>query len=170
MSTYKTESLVLAKRVLKDADRIYLLYTQDHGKIEAKVKSGASSSSKLAGHIEPLSLARIMIVKGQGLETIAGTDLIKRFDYDLSVLPYSLLASEFVIKLIKPGICDLNIYNLLINYLEALGKLNDINRLKLMALRFSWQFLRYLGYYPDLNKSRNYHFHLHQYCLWQYHW
>ncbi|MBT3690068.1 DNA repair protein RecO [bacterium] len=153
MSTYKTDCLVLAKRVLKDADRVYVLYSRDHGKIEGKVRSGASSKSKLAGHIEPLALSRIMIVKGKSLETIAGTALIKKYEFDLDVLPYAQLASEFVIKLIKPGISDINIFNLIHSYLSSLEKYNNIDIVKIITLRFSWQFLRYLGYSPDLNNK-----------------
>lgn len=157
MSTFKTTALILAKRPLREADRLYILYTQDHGKIEAKVRSAASSKSKLAGQIEPLSLALVMIAPGKELETIAGAALVKSFSFaDLKVAALAGLASEMVIKLIKPGLPDARIFQLLLLFFNFLqerqalsgGQLNlaELGKLRITALRFVWQFLSLLGY------------------------
>jgi len=103
MSTFKTQALVLHKRVLKNADRLYILYTPEHGKVEAKVRSAAKSSSKLAGHLEPFCISAVMIARGESLETIAGAYLQKSFIFkDLKTRALALVAAEIVNKFIMP--------------------------------------------------------------------
>ncbi|PIZ46626.1 DNA repair protein RecO [candidate division WWE3 bacterium CG_4_10_14_0_2_um_filter_41_14] len=153
MSTFKTEAIILTKRPLKDADRLYIMYTKDHGKLEAKVRSAASAKSKLAGQIEPISLSRVMIAKGRGFDTIAGARLIKPFSTDLvDGRPFAALAAELVSKMIKPGVPDGHIYNLLLSYLTAVnGAEYKPGPIRILTLRFIWQFLSLLGYQPDVN-------------------
>lgn len=157
MSYFKTTALILAKRPLKEADRLYILYTQDHGKIEAKVRSAAASKSKLAGQVEPISLALVMIAPGKDLETIAGAALLKSFSFgDLKISALAHLAAEMVIKLIKPGLPDARIFQLLLSFFNFLAKhqslsggqpnLQVMGKLRIGALRFVWQFLSLLGY------------------------
>jgi len=162
MSTFKTEALVLAKRSLKEADRLYILYTKDHGKIEAKVRSAASSKSKLAGQLEPISLALVMVAPGKDLETIAGAALLKSFPFaDLKISALANLASEMVIKLIKPGLADQKIFQLLLAFFNFLTSLSGdsldnkkLARARLMALRFIWQLLGLLGYRYNQDLAR----------------
>ena len=151
MPTFKTQALILNKRPLKDADRLYVLYTKDYGKIEAKVKSAASSKSKLAGHLEPMSLSQVMIVKGRGMETIAGAQLIERFTFsDIRLQPLTALAAEMVIKFVKPGLPDIRIYKLLLAFLNSLtNSINNLDEHRLLTLRFIWRFLSLLGYQID---------------------
>ena len=73
MSSFKTEAIVLHKRPLWEADRLYVLYTPGFGKVEAQVKSAVKTSSKLAGSLEPVSLVEVMVVRGKARETIAAT-------------------------------------------------------------------------------------------------
>lgn len=148
MSTFKTTALILSKRPLKDADRLYVLYTPDYGKIEAKVRSAASTKSKLAGQVEPIAFARLMIAKSKGFETIAGAQLVKPY-YFFGELSQSMaaLTAELVNKCIRPGLSDSRIFQLLKDFLELLGRLPaNSPKLRLFALRFIWQFISLLGY------------------------
>ncbi len=148
MSTFKTTALILSKRPLKDADRLYVLYTPDYGKIEAKVRSAASARSKLAGQMEPIALSRLMVARSKGFETIAGAQLIKPyfFSWELSQ-SLAALAAELVNIGIKPGFADPRIFQLLKAFLDSLTRLkNEPIKWRLFALRFIWQFFNLLGY------------------------
>ncbi|MBU1036469.1 DNA repair protein RecO [Patescibacteria group bacterium] len=165
MSTFKTEALVLTKKPLRVADRLYILYTRHYGKVEAKVRSAARSQSKLAGHLEPFCISSVMIAKGRELETIAGAKLIKNFSFtDFKIQSLANLASDLVNRLIKPAWPQQEIYQLLESFLAVLErqdlllqkqKVKDFNYtgLYLLSLRFIWQMLIYLGYKINLEQK-----------------
>ena len=164
MSTFKTEALVLSKRPLKNADRLYILYSPEFGKLEAKLRSAASSKSKIAGQIEPLCLSQIMVAKGKEMEIVAGALLIKNYDFsDLRIQSLAGLAAEMVSRFIKPGLPDKEIYQLIQSYFDALQAKDTAWRknepgsngsgLSLLSLRFIWQMLIHLGYKIDLSQS-----------------
>src|SRR3989338_2418242 len=150
MSTFKTEAIILAKRPLKGADRLYIMYTKDHGKVEAKVRSAASCKSKLAGQVEPIVLTRVMIARGKGFDTIAGAQLVRTFLFNDQA--FGALAAELIIKFIKPGVADVRIFDLLLSYFKAAEQDNlPAEKIKILTLRFIWQFLSLLGYQIDTN-------------------
>ena len=158
MPTYKTDGIILSKRSLKEADRLYVMYTKDHGKVEAKVRSAANSKSKLAGQLEPIVITRVMIAKGKGFDTVAGAKMLRSFKFQEEIKQaFSALASELIIKFIKPGVSDIRIYDLLIAYFAALEKEGmSIPQIRIMSLRFIWQFLSMLGYQIDANYKKLY--------------
>jgi len=156
MPTYKTDAIVLSKRSLKEADRLYVLYTKDYGKVEAKVRSAGSTRSKLAGQLEPIVKTRVMIAKGKGFDTIAGAKMLKPFIFsNEKQQAFASLASELIIKFIKPGVADVRIYDLLLAYFLVLeqGQTN-LTESKILTLRFIWQFLSMLGYQLDVNDRK----------------
>lgn len=148
MSYINTEAIVLAKVTLREADRLYVLYTPEHGKIEARVKSAATTASKLAGSLEPISLVKVMIAKGQRWETIAGVQLLKRFNCaDLPVFGQSGLVREIFLKMVKEGVREPLLFNQLYDYLLALEK-HQANgaTCRFTTMRFIWQFLNLAGF------------------------
>ncbi|MCX6785893.1 MAG: DNA repair protein RecO [Candidatus Komeilibacteria bacterium] len=150
MSTFNTEAIVLAKLPLFEADRQYILYTPGYGKLEARVKSAALSSSKLAGSLEPISLALVMIARGKTRETVAGAQLIKRFNFDnLAHFGQLGLIRELFLKLVPREVPEAALYNNLSAYLNALEKCSETHLARFLTVRFIWQMLRILGYGLD---------------------
>ena len=148
MSYINTEAIVLAKQTLREADRLYILYTPEHGKIEARVKSAATASSKLAGSLEPISLVKVMIAKGKLWDAIAGVQLLKRFDCgELNVYGQSGLVREIFLKMVKEGVKEPVLFSNLFDYLQALEK-NQANQniARFITMRFIWQFLNLAGF------------------------
>ncbi|PIT90735.1 MAG: DNA repair protein RecO [Candidatus Komeilibacteria bacterium CG10_big_fil_rev_8_21_14_0_10_41_13] len=159
MPTIKTEAVVLSKRPLWEADRLYVLYTKDFGKLEAQVKSAARPSSKQAGSLEPVSLVQVMIVKGKKRETIAGVQLIRRFKFDnYFAFSQAALIRELFLKLIKPEVKDDVLYGNLISYLSSVENLQQPTgfsplKVKFFSQRFIWQMIKLLGHQPDLDSE-----------------
>src|SRR3970282_2206589 len=52
---YKTEAIVLRGRRLGEADRILTLFTPTFGKIDAKAKGVRKTTSRMSGHLQPLT-------------------------------------------------------------------------------------------------------------------
>lgn len=146
MSTFKTEAIVLGRRPFIESDRFYTVYSKDHGKLELLARAAAKSSSKLAGHLEPLSKVSLMIAKGKNHETVAGAKLLKTYKFpDLSSQYLAQTAAEIVMKITKNGNGDEKIYNLIDKFLSFLEKGSRLEVKRLSLIRFSWQLLVCLG-------------------------
>ena len=78
MKEYLTDAIVLDTEDA-DLDRIFFLYTSGLGKIRAKAKSARKITSKLAGHLEPLSMTKVRLIEKNGFQ-IVDAILIRRFD------------------------------------------------------------------------------------------
>ena len=83
-----TPALVLNKEPLHDSDCRVTLFSRDLGKIYAKVKSGRRLTSKLAPHLEPLSLVTVRLVGKNGFQV---TDALKFASLPLSQLKIARL-------------------------------------------------------------------------------
>ena len=156
MPTFKTEAIVLAKRQIWEADRLYILYTKDFGKIEAQVKSAVKTTSKLAGSLEPVSLAEVMVIRGRSRETIGGVQLKKRYQFNKSSsLKQVGLIRELFIKLIKPEVKEEQLYSNLKKFLEIQETMASEITKKFLTQRFIWQMLEILGHGPDKKQNGN---------------
>ncbi|MFA6304980.1 MAG: DNA repair protein RecO [Patescibacteria group bacterium] len=142
-----TEAIVLAKLPLKEADRLYILFTPEFGKIEAQVKSAVTSKSKLAGSLEPISQAKIMIVKGRHLESVAGAQLLQRFNFSEPLIFGQIgLVRELFIKLLKPEVKEPVLYQNLLSYLSAMSGSAELEAKRFLTQRFIWQLLNISGF------------------------
>lgn len=71
MQEYLSRAIVLDKEGRsKDADARYSLFTERYGKIAATATSSRKITSKLAGHLEPGTLAAIRIVEQRGTRLV----------------------------------------------------------------------------------------------------
>jgi len=62
MEEYVTDALVLLKEPSKENDSRYTLFTKRFGKISAKATSSRRITSKLAGHLEPGTMAKVRFI------------------------------------------------------------------------------------------------------------
>lgn len=65
-----TRAVVLDKDLRNDADARYSFFTERYGKILARAKSSRKIVSKLAGHLEPGTLASVRIIEMHGAQVI----------------------------------------------------------------------------------------------------
>jgi len=70
MQEYVTDAVVLNKDPVRDADARYSFFTKRFGKIVAKATSTRKITSKLAGHLEPGTVAQIRIVEKHGAQLV----------------------------------------------------------------------------------------------------
>lgn len=68
--TYRAEAIVLKGLDLGEADRVVTLYSRHFGKVRAVAKGARRPTSRLAGHVEPLSHATFQLAKGRELDVI----------------------------------------------------------------------------------------------------
>lgn len=103
MREYVTEAIVLHKEPVRDLDARYSFFTKRYGKVVGKATSSRKITSKLAGHLEPGTIATIRFVErngssGSGASGGTGTgtqiiDALKRGKLAASPVDLRLLAA-----------------------------------------------------------------------------
>ncbi len=63
MTDYNLKAIVLSKKESGSNDILFSLYTKELGRVNALAKGAKKITSKLAGHLEPLSLTHIRLVE-----------------------------------------------------------------------------------------------------------
>ena len=76
---YNTEAIVLRAHPLGEADRLLTLFTPTLGKLRASARGVRKPTSKLGGHLDPLTRSSLTLAKGQTLDTITGADTREAF-------------------------------------------------------------------------------------------
>jgi len=154
MATYKTEGFVLKKRPLGEADRLYSIFTLEHGKIEAKADGSAKITSKLAGDLEPFNFCQLMIANGKYFERLAGAKIINKFDSaaaDWTTLILSWALSEGINNLTINYLPEPRLYQLLKEILANLFQPFEREEKIFQIIQFFWLAFLILGHRPKIN-------------------
>ncbi len=150
--TYKVQGIILRKHDHRDADRRFVLYTFQRGKIEAIAKGARKSESKLSGDLELLNHAIFTIGKGRMLDRIATVDIVAAFhgikDH-ASRLTTALYCFEIFDQLVKWEERDEHLFLLLIDFLETLHTIERRASLHILANLFLLKFFSILGSYEE---------------------
>jgi DNA repair protein RecO (recombination protein O) len=146
----KTKAIVLNRKKAGNYDASVFLYTLDHGKLSLIARGLQKSSSKLAGHLEPLNLVELMIIKGRGRDYVGSAISENSFlniksDYDK--LNLAGQGIKFLSDLSFDDQADFNIFLTLKDFLSNLNESDN----ELSLLCFKLKILRLLGY--DFNFS-----------------
>lgn len=127
---FRTTGIVLLKRDFREHDRIYTIYTYDHGKIEALGRGTRKIISKLASHLEPPSVVDLLIVRGKVFDHIAGVERLEEFSTlrsDLArLLEFARIAGIFDHE-VKLEHKDNFLYDLLYKFISNLNSAINLN-------------------------------------------
>ncbi len=150
MSMYRTRALVLKTRNLGEADRVLLLLTEDHGKLEAAVKGARRQRSRFVGNTLPFNLIHAMFFTGKNLDQLSQAQLIHSFAVlreDLVKMAYASYWAELVGEFVPERENVREIFRFM---LAALITLEKSDTPELLNLAFQIRILNYLGYQPEL--------------------
>src|SRR3990172_7005449 len=70
MSEYRTKGIILRRRNVGEADRLYSILTVGRGKIFAKARGVRRVTSKQSGHLEPFYVTSFLLISPQGTHII----------------------------------------------------------------------------------------------------
>lgn len=154
--TYNIEAIILNRKSLAECDSRVVVYSRENGKLELTARGAKKIKSKLAGHLEPLNLADIMVVRGRRHDYVGAAVSDKCFGdikSDLTKLAAAGRALKIVDQLIRPGVVDGRIFLLLKDYLAAL----EISKKDsgIFASFFILKLLAELGHQPELSVCVN---------------
>ncbi|MDQ2857564.1 MAG: DNA repair protein RecO, partial [Candidatus Eremiobacteraeota bacterium] len=72
---YKTRGIVMRSRNLGEADKIFTLFTDERGKLDAIAKGVRRSKSQLAGRLEFVTEAALTLHRGRNLDVITSAEI-----------------------------------------------------------------------------------------------
>ena len=152
---YKTEAIILRQRRLGEADRILTLLTPALGKMEAKAKGVRKTTSRMSGHLQPLTRCLLQLVQGRTADVITGCETMDSFQQlrqDLDRLSRALYVAELTDRLLLEKVTAYTSYRLLLDTLRRLDQADDID----VVLRyFEMRLLDQSGFLPQLDACVN---------------
>lgn len=139
---------MLRGRNLGEADRIFTLLTQRHGKVDAVAKGVRRTKSHFAGRLQFMSEATLTIHRGRSLDVITSAQTV-RARWSAIVEPAAFatahLLAEMVDAFCEPDLALPEIYELLSG---AVGALGGTAAPASLVPRFSLRLLHALGLAP----------------------
>jgi DNA repair protein RecO (recombination protein O) len=152
-----SEALIIKRGDYREYDSRVVLYTKNFGKTVVVARGVKKFKSKLAGHIEPMSLIKAMILRGRAFDYLGGALVTSSFinlKNDLNGLYYAGAALALLDSQIKEDEPDVELYNFLAYWLELIDEKCQIeldkNQGELLYNYFALQLLVILGYKPEL--------------------
>lgn len=151
---YRTEAVVLRRFDLGEADRILTLYTPHYGKLRAVAKGVRRPASKLAGHLDLFTRAKVLLARGRNLDVLTGAETTESFRGLRGADPGSLgrigiayYLAELLDHFTGEEIENRAVWDLLLGALRALSEGLDP---ALVARHYELRLLGLLGYRPEI--------------------
>jgi len=156
--TFNIKALILNRKPFSEDGSKVTVYSENLGKLELMARGAKKIKSKLAGHLEPISLAEIMAVRGRQYNYI-GAAVSKNCYVNIKNNFNKIKAAGQAIKvfnlIIKPGQSDQDIFSLLKNYFDFLDGASVKPDYDLFVQLFIFKLLIKLGHKPELYNCVN---------------
>jgi DNA repair protein RecO (recombination protein O) len=128
----KTLAIVLNRQDYREYDSLVSFYTLEFGKLTLMARGTKRLKSKLAGHLEPISVVDLMIIPGKGRDYAAGAisqEVFSGIKADLNKLYYAGLGLRWFRRLTSENEPDKTLFFLVFEYLNILDKyhLDDVS-------------------------------------------
>ena len=148
---YKTEAIILRQRRLGEADRILCVYTPTLGKMDVKARGVRKTTSRMSGHLQPLTRCMLQLARGHVSDVVAGCETLESFQplrEDLDRLSRALYVAELVDRFVPERTHSFPTYQLLADTLRRLAETEDLD----LTLRFfEMRLLDQCGFRPELD-------------------
>lgn len=156
----KTAAVILHTTEIFDADRSYLSFTREFGKIRARARGVAKPGSRLAGHLLAYLPCQLELVESNGWYVIVqaqSTGEVKEYPaHSLDFLQQCELIAEVIDKLLPDKEPHEELYDGLVYTLERLQELCqgevDEGQLLLVTSEFLFKMQIVMGYRPELER------------------
>lgn len=147
---YRATGITLRRSPVREADLLSVMFTREHGKLELLARGAQRLTSKLMGHLEPLTLVRVSVARGRSMDQITEAEVVNGFpgtkdSYENAAR--GLYVAELVDGFSAMSVANEDVFILAVQTLETLGNASDAD----LALRyFDLQLLRLSGFMPEL--------------------
>ncbi|MBI4499081.1 MAG: DNA repair protein RecO [Chloroflexi bacterium] len=147
---YKVDAVVLKHTRLGETDRVLTLFTPHLGKMRAVAKGVAKPTSRMAGHLQPLTQTSLLVARGRTLDVITQAQTLDSFRLlreELWRTSAGLYLAELVDRFTEEHSESRPLYDLVA---RALRWLCVAPAADLPLRSFEIQMLEHLGYRPEL--------------------
>ena len=148
--TYRCEGIILGYKPLGEADLLVTMFTRDQGKVHAVGKGARRSTSKLMGHLEPLTAVKLFLAHGRSMDIISQAEVINSFSTlkeDLTGITKGQYLAEMVDGFGAESSPNPSLFQLMIDTLRVIEAAPESE----MALRyFEYHLLQVSGLMPEL--------------------
>ena len=148
--TYRCEAIILGYTPLGEADLLVTMFTKDQGKVRAVGKGARRSTSKLVGHLEPLTVVKMSMAHGRSMDIISQAEVIQSFSKlkeDLTAITKGQYLAELVDGFGAEASANPELYRLMIETLRGV----EADPASDMPLRFfEIHLLQVSGLMPEL--------------------
>ncbi|MDA0265142.1 MAG: DNA repair protein RecO [Chloroflexi bacterium] len=154
--TYRCEAIILGYTPLGEADLLVTMYTRDQGKVRAVGKGARRSSSKLVGHLEPLTVVKMSLAHGRNMDVISQAEVTQSFaelKEDLTAITKGQYLAELVDGFGAEANPNPGLFQLMIDCLRVIEatKGRESESASDMPLRFfEFHLLQVSGLMPEL--------------------
>lgn len=149
MGYIRDTAFILRHDALREHDAWVSMYGLRHGKITGIARGHRRMVGKQIGHMEPLTLAEVMVAEGKRYDKIAVSRVIQPFHDLRSDLPKVVIVSgclSLIDMLTRPGVADERLYRLLEELFQSVAVLRDAPSGDRAGVFYSWFSLRLLGH------------------------
>ncbi len=147
---YKTEAIILRQRRFGEADRFLTVYTPSYGKMDVKARGVRKTTSRMSGHLQPLTRCMLQLAQGHLSDVVAGCETLESFQplrEDLDRLSHALYAAELIDRFVPERTHSFPTYRLLLETLRRLAGTDDLGQ----TLRFfEMRLVDQCGFRPEL--------------------
>lgn len=152
--TYNIKAIILKREPFRENDTRVVVYSGERGKLELVARGTKKIKSKMAGHLEPIILANLMVVRGRIFDYIGSAvseNCYPEIKGDLRKIKAASRIVSITGKLIKEGEGDSRIFSLLEETLDIINKNEPrFADCDLLPAFFVLRLLTLLGYKPEL--------------------
>lgn len=142
---YRTKALFLKKTDQGEANQVFVVYTENFGKLEVTAKAVRKIKSKLRTAAEICCYSEIEFIQGKAHKILTDAVLIKKFGGSLDQLQTASKIVQALNDLVKEAEKDARIWNLT---MEAMTR--SETRPEIVYCYFLWNLLVMLGYQPEV--------------------
>ena len=155
--TRNSSAIILNRSDYRESDSLITLYTKNFGKLTLVARGTKKINSKLSGHLEPISLVNILLIKGKGFDYIGSAlcdNAYLNIKDNLNKIYYSGRVLNWFNRLVRDGESDERLFLLLRRWLEVTDSYPDEEFTKengeLFFIFFALKLMTELGYKPEM--------------------
>ncbi|MEK7100232.1 MAG: DNA repair protein RecO [Patescibacteria group bacterium] len=152
LRTYSSEGIVLSRKNYGEADRILVILSKNFGKLSLLAKGIRKIKSKKRGSLEIFCQIKFSAVNGHGFDIMTEAETVNDFAgvrVNLNKISLAYYFSEVVNKITHEDGRPSTVYSLLST---ALNELEEETELKKLRMKFIYDLLTEMGYWP-VNKK-----------------
>ena len=143
-------SLILKRQDFRDDDLLVTIYSRESGKLTLIARGAKKILSKLAGHLEPVSLSLLNAASGKSIDQLTGASMVKsyaRIKADLMKTAAAVWFLNLIDELTLENHEDERIFHLAEKYLDFLEKKEEDYQIAELSAGF--KLLALLGLNPS---------------------